>query len=120
MKIAGFDIGGANTDLGIVDFVDGEIKNIEVDFAYLPMWSRNDDLCEVLIELIEKICPISEIDAVGISMTAELVDAYDTKKEGVLDIVDKCEKIRYICFYTIPIMLLEYEYIKQVCHYNQS
>lgn len=93
MKIAGFDIGGANTDLGIVDFVDGEIKNIEVDFAYLPMWSRNDDLCEVLIELIEKICPISEIDAVGISMTAELVDAYDTKKEGVLDIVDKCEKI---------------------------
>ena len=93
MKIAGFDIGGANTDLGIVDFVDGEIKNIEVDFAYLPMWSRNDDLCEVLIELIEKICPISEIDAVGISMTAELVDAYDTKKDGVLDIVDKCEKI---------------------------
>lgn len=93
MKIAGFDIGGANTDLGIIDFVDGEIKNIEVDFAYLPMWSRNEDLCEVLIELIEKICPISEIDAVGISMTAELVDAYDTKKEGVLDIVDKCEKI---------------------------
>ena len=93
MKIAGFDIGGANTDLGIIEFVDGEIKNIEVDFAYLPMWSRNDDLCEVLIELIEKICPVSEIDAVGISMTAELVDAYDTKKDGVLDIVDKCEKI---------------------------
>ena len=91
MKIAGFDIGGANTDLAIIDFEMGEIKNIEVDFAYLPMWSNNEDLSKVLIELIENICPVSEIDAVGISMTAELVDAYDTKKDGVLDVVEKCE-----------------------------
>ena len=91
MKIAGFDIGGANTDLAIIDFEKDEIKNIEVDFAYLPMWCKNDDLSKVLIELIENICPLSEIDAVGISMTAELVDAYDTKKDGVLDVVKKCE-----------------------------
>ncbi len=90
MKIAGFDIGGANTDLAIIDFDGEEIKNMEVDFAYLPMWSNNDDLSRVLVELIENICPVSEIDAVGISMTAELVDAYDTKKDGVLDIVKKC------------------------------
>ena len=92
MKIAGFDIGGANTDLAVIDFEGDEIKNMEVDFAYLPMWSNNDDLSRVLIELIEKICPVCEIDAVGISMTAELVDAYDTKKEGVLDVVKKCEE----------------------------
>ena len=92
MKIAGFDIGGANTDLAVIDFEDGEIKNIEVDFAYLPMWSDNGELSRVLLELIDSICPVSEIDAVGISMTAELVDAYDTKKEGVLDVVEKCEK----------------------------
>ena len=92
MKVAGFDIGGANTDLAIIDYENDEIKNIEVDFAYLPMWSNNEDLSRVLVELIEKICPLDEIDAVGISMTAERVDAYDTKKEGVLDIVEKCEK----------------------------
>lgn len=92
MKIAGFDIGGANTDLAVVDFEDNEIKNIEVAYEYLPMWSNNDDLSRVLVDLIEKICPIDEIDFVGISMTAELVDAYDTKKEGVLDIVEKCEE----------------------------
>ena len=91
MKVAGFDIGGANTDLAIIDFENGDIKNIEVDFAYLPMWSNNDDLSNVLVDLIENIVTISEIDAVGISMTAELVDAYDTKKEGVLDVVNKCE-----------------------------
>ena len=93
MKIAGFDIGGANTDLAVIDFENGEIKNIEVDFAYLPMWSNNDDLSRVLVELIENICPVEEIDAVGISMTAELVDAYGTKKDGVLDVVAKCEEI---------------------------
>lgn len=91
MKIAGFDIGGANTDLAVIDFDGDEIKKIEVDFAYLPMWSNNNDLSRVLVELIGNICPITEIDAVGISMTAELVDAYDTKKEGVLDVVGKCE-----------------------------
>ena len=69
-----------------------EVKNIEVDFAYLPMWSNNEALPKVLTELIENICPIDEIDAVGISMTAELVDAYDTKKDGVLDVVKKCEE----------------------------
>ena len=92
MKVAGFDIGGANTDLAVVDFENGEVKNIEVDFAYLPMWSNNDALSKVLVELIENICPVGEIDAVGISMTAELVDAYDTKKDGVLDVVKKCEE----------------------------
>ena len=92
MKIAGFDIGGANTDLAVIDFENNEIKNIEVDFAYLPMWSNNEDLPQVLVELIENICPVSQIDAVGISMTAELVDAYDTKKDGVLDVVRKCEE----------------------------
>ena len=37
MKIAGFDIGGANTDLAIIDFDNDEIRNIDIDFAYLPM-----------------------------------------------------------------------------------
>ncbi len=93
MKIAGFDIGGANTDLAIIEYDDnGDIKNIETDFEYLPMWYKNEKLGETLKHLIENICPITEIDAIGISMTAELVDAYETKKEGVLDIANKCLK----------------------------
>lgn len=94
MKIAGFDIGGANTDLAIVNFDNnGEIKNIETDFSFLPMWSENDTLEDVLKELIENICPLDELDGVGISMTAELVDAYNTKKDGILDVAGKCENV---------------------------
>lgn len=88
MKIAGFDIGGANTDLAVVEFDEsGRIIGIETDFQYLPMWSNKDDLQMVLEDLIEE--NGQSIDAVGISMTAELVDAYSTKEEGVLDIAER-------------------------------
>ncbi|MDR2873933.1 MAG: H4MPT-linked C1 transfer pathway protein [Methanobrevibacter sp.] len=92
MKIAGFDIGGANTDLAIIDFSKNE-KNILVDFKYLPMWSDNHRLGEVLLKLISENDDLNNIDAVGISMTGELVDAYNKKEEGVLDISKKVNDI---------------------------
>jgi len=88
MKIAGFDIGGANTDVAVVDFDEsGNIIGIETDFIYLPMWMKNNELSEALIGLLGT--SIDEVDGVGVSMTAELVDAYKTKKEGVIDISNK-------------------------------
>jgi probable H4MPT-linked C1 transfer pathway protein len=91
MKIAGFDIGGANTDLAVVEFDDvGHIKSIKTDFEYLPMWQEKENLSQTLKILLGD--DIVEIDAVGICMTAELVDAYQTKKEGVLDIAGKVEQ----------------------------
>ncbi len=85
MKIAGFDIGGANTDLAVVEFDEnGNILNIKTDFRYLPMWLKKDELSKTLLELLG--IDIDEIDAVGISMTAELADSYQNKSEGVLDI----------------------------------
>lgn len=88
MKIAGFDIGGANTDIAVIDFDDeGEMSVIDADFKYFPMWLKKDELGDALIELLKE--EINEIDAVGICMTAELVDAYKTKEEGVIDIATK-------------------------------
>ncbi|MGB7968911.1 MAG: hydantoinase/oxoprolinase family protein [Methanobacterium sp.] len=88
MKIAGFDIGGANTDVAVVDFDEsGNIIGVETDFVYLPMWMKNDELSDALIKLLGN--DIDEIDGVGVSMTAELVDAYKTKKDGVIDISNK-------------------------------
>ena len=85
MKIAGFDVGGANTDLAVVEFDEtGNIINIRTDFSYLPMWNKKDELSQTLLELLDK--EIDDIDAVGISMTAELADSYQSKSEGVLDI----------------------------------
>ncbi|MDZ4171564.1 MAG: hydantoinase/oxoprolinase family protein [Methanobacteriaceae archaeon] len=90
MRIAGFDIGGANTDLAIINFdQNGDMEDIKVDFRYLPMWMKNEELGDYLIDLIGD--EINQIDAVAVSMTAELVDAYETKKDGVLDIVKRVQ-----------------------------
>jgi len=88
MKIAGFDIGGANTDVAVVDFDEsGNINEVETDCMYLPMWMKNEELKDALKDLLGS--RGDEIDAVGVSMTAELVDDYKTKKEGVIDIAQK-------------------------------
>jgi len=61
------------------------------------MWSNNEDLGDTLLNLIQKTDDAGEgidsIDGIGISMTAELVDAYETKKDGVLDIANKSKEI---------------------------
>ena len=91
MKIAGFDIGGANTDLAIIQYYNkGRIKVIRTDFEYFPMWLRKDELVKALSDLVHD--EINDIDAVAICMTAELVDAYKTKDEGVIDIATKSRK----------------------------
>ena len=91
MRIAGFDIGGANTDVAVVDFDEsGNINEILTDFIYFPMWQRKDELGYALNKILE---PFGRVDAVGVSMTAELVDAYKTKIEGVLDISLKSQNV---------------------------
>lgn len=88
MKIAGFDIGGANTDLAVVDFGEnGDIIGVKTDFVYFPMWLKKDELGNALLDLLGE--DAEKIDAVGFCMTAELVDAYKTKKEGVIDIANR-------------------------------
>jgi len=91
MKVAGIDIGGANTDMAIIEIEDGELKNIKVDFRYLPMWIRKNELKETLKELLGD--EIDEVDGVGVTMTAELVDAYKDKEEGVRDVIGRVEEI---------------------------
>lgn len=103
MKIAGFDIGGAHTDLAIIDFEDnGDISNIDVDYCYLPMWEKNHELGKSLLELIGD--QLDDIDAVGITMTAELVDSYHSKREGVLDILGIIKNT-----FTVPVAFVSLE-----------
>lgn len=90
MIIAGFDIGGATTDLAVVEFNDdNEIINIDINYMYLPMWYEKEKLSKSLMDLIGD----KKIDVIVISMTAELVDSYESKREGVLDIAKKCRNV---------------------------
>ena len=86
MKIIGLDIGGANTDCTIIEITDNEIKSMTNYREYFPMWKDNDKLKNCLYNLTKN---DSDIKIVCVSMTAELTDGYESKKEGVKDISKK-------------------------------
>lgn len=86
-KILGLDIGGANTKAVLITYHNDEIQSIETKSIYFPMWKRRQELLSLLKQLKTEFWN-DELDAVGMVMTAELSDAYRTKREGVLDILE--------------------------------
>jgi hypothetical protein len=82
LKILTFDIGGANTKKLVMD--GGKIQS---SIHYFPIWKKKDELSNFLQELGE------EADAVGITLTAELSDVFDSRREGVEYVVGVCEEV---------------------------
>jgi hypothetical protein len=88
-KIIGWDIGGANTKASLVRFSGGKTVEIRSILRYFPIWMEGKErLPEVLKELKDELLKGEQVDAVAVTMTAELSDAYYTKREGVNHILD--------------------------------
>jgi (4-(4-[2-(gamma-L-glutamylamino)ethyl]phenoxymethyl)furan-2-yl)methanamine synthase len=79
--ILGLDIGGANlkaaTNYGLA---------ASVPFA---LWKRPEKLSDVLLELIARFPKVGEL---AVTMTGELCDCFETKREGVRRIVEATER----------------------------
>ncbi len=99
MIILGLDIGGANTKAALLHFK--EKKRIE-SFSYIeyfPFWENTITeiplmLQRVIKNLIEKNnFALKNIDYITVTITAELSDAFQTKREGILIILDALETI---------------------------
>jgi len=82
VEVLGYDIGGANTKAVFVSVKNGELQRAEVAVEYFPIWEKPEKLVSVLLGLKERLCS-ARLDGVGVTMTAELSDAYQTKREGV-------------------------------------
>jgi probable H4MPT-linked C1 transfer pathway protein len=78
----GFDIGGANTKAALITADKDKLCAIEVAVEYFPVWKDPEKLTSVLVGLKRKLSG-GALDGVGVTMTAELSDAYQTKREGV-------------------------------------
>ncbi|HIP15598.1 MAG TPA: hypothetical protein EYG87_02165 [Methanothermococcus okinawensis] len=78
----GIDIGGANTKI-----TELEEKYYKIHHIYFPMWKKHKKLTELL-----RVYNSGNVEKVGIVMTAELVDAYRSKREGVEDILNSVER----------------------------
>ncbi len=85
MLSLGIDIGGANTKA--VLFIDGVVE--DNFFNHIPLWKGTDELLDFLENLQESIKP----DVVGVTMTAELCDVFDSKVKGAKKIVEKAIEI---------------------------
>lgn len=88
-RIIGWDIGGANTKASLVVFSGDKIVKIRSILRYFPIWlDGKERLPEVLKELKDELLKGEKVDGVAVTMTAELSDAYYTKREGVNHILD--------------------------------
>lgn len=80
MTTIGIDIGGANTKVASAD---GSIAEIH----YLPMW-KDAALPDLLAGIANRLMP----DKVGVVMTGELADCFESKGQGIAFISDAVER----------------------------
>jgi probable H4MPT-linked C1 transfer pathway protein len=100
-NVMGLDIGGANTKAAYANTQKGAIREVKVAVEYFPVWKEPQKLTDVLLKLKAKLFE-GTLDGVGVTMTAELSDAYQTKREGVNHILDCVEE----AFAGLPIYVL--------------
>jgi probable H4MPT-linked C1 transfer pathway protein len=87
--VIGLDIGGANTKASLIEFSGDRIVKTRSILRYFPIWLEGKErLPEVLRELRNELLKGEKVDGVAVTMTAELSDAYYTKREGVNSILD--------------------------------
>jgi probable H4MPT-linked C1 transfer pathway protein len=97
--ILGLDIGGANTKAALVKFQNEHIIDSFSYIEYFPFWEKTlNDIPKMLKRIVGNIVKkndykLNEIDYIPITITAELSDAFQTKKEGVLTILAALSKV---------------------------
>jgi len=83
VSVIGWDIGGANTKAAFIRAKNGCVEELKIASEYFPVWKDPAKLSTVLLTLKERLSGTSKLDCMGLTMTAELSDAYQTKREGV-------------------------------------
>jgi len=97
--ILGFDIGGANTKATLLEI---ENDNIHKSFSYIeyfPFWEKTlHDIPAMFLRVVEKLIiqnnlVLRDVTFISVTITAELSDAFQTKREGILTIVSALGQI---------------------------
>ena len=106
MNILGWDIGGVNTKAALIKTQKGAVRELKTAIKYFPIWKRGKEkLPAVLEKLRNQLASSTKLDGIGVAMTAELSDAYQTKRKGVNHILDCVAQI----FMNTPIFVLDAE-----------
>ena len=98
MRVMGCDIGGANTKVAVIT-VDDEGEMVELSKAksyYFPFWERKQEFPQLMYSILLE---TPDIDAIAVTITAELSDCFTLKEDGIKYIVDTLESITGKCRY---------------------
>jgi len=99
MYIIGFDIGGANTKAALLECKGNKIISARSVIEYFPFWQKTSkDIIKMLNRLVNRLTsnsPITqeEINLFAITITAELSDAFYTKREGIFIILEALKEV---------------------------
>jgi len=89
VNVLGLDIGGANTKASFLKTQEGKVTEFRTVLEYFPVWkNERKQLSKLLTNLKKKLTNSTKLDGVGVTITAELSDAYMTKREGINQILD--------------------------------
>jgi probable H4MPT-linked C1 transfer pathway protein len=99
-KIIGWDIGGVHTKA--VWLPGGELDKVEAISKSFEIWRAHDKLPEILNSVYTSLAA-SAPDAMAVTMTAELADTFESKRQGVRFILDSLR----CAFPFSPIYLLD-------------
>jgi probable H4MPT-linked C1 transfer pathway protein len=106
VNVIGLDVGGVNTKAAFVKTENGLITELKTATEYFPVWKRGrEQLPAVLGGLRKRLVGSNGLDAVGATLTAELSDAYWTKREGVNHVLDCVKEV----FADVPVFVLDVE-----------
>ncbi|MCW4034871.1 MAG: H4MPT-linked C1 transfer pathway protein [Candidatus Bathyarchaeota archaeon] len=94
VNVLGLDIGGANTKATFLKTCHGTVEEQKTVLKYFPIWKNGKpQLAQVLDDLKNSLADKTVLDAVAVTITAELSDAYQTKKDGINHVLDCVTKV---------------------------
>jgi (4-(4-[2-(gamma-L-glutamylamino)ethyl]phenoxymethyl)furan-2-yl)methanamine synthase len=80
--VIGLDVGGANTKAAVVH----DDERVEIVSEPFEVWRTPDALADVIADVVGRLRPDGA--AVALTTTAELVDVFASKREGVLHVLE--------------------------------
>ena len=86
--IVGWDIGAANVKAALWMRKENQAEQVRVNSKPIEIWREKDRLPDVLRSAYDFIVSGAPPQAMAVTMTAELSDAFSTKREGVRFILD--------------------------------
>jgi len=95
----GLDIGGANTKAALTLFKNKDIIKSFSYIEYFPFWEKTiNDISEMFKRIVENLIirnyfKSNIIDYITVTITAELSDAFQTKREGILTILKALKQV---------------------------